>query len=427
MTLFFIFAALLVALCLAWLLLGLFRSGHSSTDQEAVNITLARERRATLDEALANGSIDQATHDYEREQLEYDLAADLKLESERTPPKSGHIAAAIIVAIFVPVTAGTLYLQLGNPAAITQTDNPPQTAAGADGQAPSLVDLLPQLEARLAAAPDDVNGWRLLGRSYLSVNEFARAQSAFEKALALEENDVPTLAQLAEAIAMTRDGDLSGESLRYLERANSIDPDNEHALWLLAIARQQTGDHQSALDGFDRLASISKDNPEALATIEQMRARSMDAMAGGVATTGQPAAETAMESTTDSVNQRRAEPQAGTVASVQVSVTLSEAAKAAAGDESAVFIYARASKGPPMPLAVSRITVADLPITVTLDDSMAMIPNMTLSAFPSVTIGARISPTGNPLAQSGDWFAEQNDILVNETDSVSLTIDTQTP
>ena len=80
-----------------------------------------------------------------------------------------------------------------------------------------------------------------------------------------------------------------------------------------------------------------------------------------------------------------------------------------------------------MPLAVSRITVGDLPVTVTLDDSMAMIPNMTLSAFPSVTIGARISPTGNPLAQSGDWFAEQNNILVNDTDSVSLTIETQTP
>ncbi len=88
MTLFFIFAALLVALCLLWLLFGLFRPGHSSIDQEAVNITLARERRTTLEEALANGSIDQATHDYEREQLEYDLAADLKMESERTPPKS---------------------------------------------------------------------------------------------------------------------------------------------------------------------------------------------------------------------------------------------------------------------------------------------------------------------------------------------------
>lgn len=427
MTLFFIFAALLVALCLVWLLLGLFRSGHSSTDQEAVNITLARERRATLDEALANGSIDQATHDYEREQLEYDLAADLKTESERTPPKNGHIAAAIIVAIFVPVTAGTLYLQLGNPAAITQAGNSPQSTVGASGQAPSLANLLPQLEERLSTAPDDVNGWRLLGRSYLSVNEFTKAQSAFEKALALEENDVPTLAQLAEAIAMSKDGDLSGEPLRYLERANGIDPDNEHALWLLAIARQQAGDHQSALEGFDRLASMSQDNPDALATIEQMRARSLETMAGGAATTAQPAAETATESTPDSENHTSAEPQAGTAASVQVNVMLSEAAKAAAGDESAVFIYARASEGPPMPLAVSRITVRDLPVTVTLDDSMAMIPNMTLSAFPSVTIGARISPTGNPLAQSGDWFAEQNDILVNETDSVSLIIETQTP
>lgn len=425
MTLFFISAALLVALCLVWLLFGLFRSGHSSTDQEAVNITLARERRATLDEALANGSIDQATHDYEREQLEYDLAADLKTHSERTPARSGHVAAAIIVAIFVPVTAGTLYLQLGNPAAITQADNPPQNAARTDTQAPSLADLLPQLEARLATSPDDVNGWRLLGRSYLSVNEFDKARNAFEKALALDENDVPTLAQLAEAIAMARDGDLSGESLTYLEQANALDPDHEHTLWLLAIARQQAGDHANALKGFDRLASMSQGNPEALATIDQMRARSQEAMAGssGAESIPAPTAEPAAEPQ----DQTNATPPASAGASVQVSVTLSEAAKNAADVDNAVFIYARASQGPPMPLAVSRITVGDLPVTVTLDDSMAMIPNMTLSAFPSVTIGARVSPSGNPLAQSGDWFAEQDDILVNETDSVSLTIGTQTP
>ena len=104
-----------------------------------------------------------------------------------------------------------------------------------------------------------------------------------------------------------------------------------------------------------------------------------------------------------------------------------DAAQAAASGDNTVFIYARASQGPPMPLAVSRVSVSDLPTTVTLDDSMAMIPDMRLSAFPSVTIGARISPSGNPLAQSGDWFAEQNDIPVEETGSISLTIDTQTP
>lgn len=432
MIMFFISAALLVALCLAWLLYGLFRSGHSDTDQEAVNITLARERREVLDNALADGSIDQASYDYEREQLEYDLASDLKLESERTATrKTGNVAAAVVVAIFVPVAAGALYLQLGNPTAINQVDAPP---VADNSQAPALADLLPQLEQRLATSPDDVEGWRLLGRSYLSVNEFAKARSAFEKALALDENDVATLAQLSEAIAMQQEGDLSGEPLAYLERANALNPDHEHTLWLLAIARQQAGDHTAALQGFDRLASMSQGNPEALDTIDQMRNRSLEAMSI-VAGVNPPTTDNAEQSTTDSATNPAQQnttddptnDQAVAGASIQVSVSLSEAALEAVATDSAVFIYARASEGPPMPLAASRVTVSDLPITVTLDDSMAMIPAMTLSAFPSVSIGARVSATGNALAQSGDWYGEVSDVIVADTDEISLTIETQTP
>ncbi|MGQ7845060.1 c-type cytochrome biogenesis protein CcmI [Granulosicoccus sp. 3-233] len=448
MIMFFISAALLVALCLAWLLYGLFRSGHSSTDQEAVNITLARERRQVLDDALADGSIDQASHDYEREQLEYDLASDLKLESERKATrKTGNIAAAVVVAIFVPVAAGALYLQLGNPTAITQVDAP-QPAANA--QAPALADLLPQLEQRLATSPDDIEGWRLLGRSYLSVNEFARARSAFERALALDEDDVATLAQLSESIAMQQDGDLAGEPLSYLERANALDPDHEHTLWLLAIARQQAGDHEAALQGFDRLTAMSRDNPDALATIDQMRSRSLAALSAntdtqspavgadapsetgtsgtsgtaGIADTAGTIDAPSTASTDDSTNGTTA---TNNEASIRVSVSLSEAALNAVSADSAVFIYARASEGPPMPLAARRVAVSDLPITITLDDSMAMIPGMTLSSYPSVTVGARVSASGNALAQSGDWFGEVSEILVADTDELTLTIEQQTP
>ena len=254
MTQFFILAALLVLLSLGWLLFGLFRSKGPSTDQEAVNITLARERLATLEAALADSSIDQPTFDYEREQLEYDLAADLQPEGHSSTRKGGHIFAAILVGIFVPIAAGALYLQLGNPAAITQARNAALDTAGTAGSggnegqnAPAVADLLPQMEERLNQSPDDIEGWRLLGRSYLSVGEFSKARNAFEKAVALDELDAPTLAQFAEAIAMTQQGDLSGEALQYITKANELDPENEHALWLLSIARQQAGDHESAM------------------------------------------------------------------------------------------------------------------------------------------------------------------------------------
>lgn len=427
MTIFFICAALLVVICLLWLLTGLFRANRTSTDQEAVNIALARERRVTLDAAIADGSIDQTTYEYEREQLEHDLASDLRPESQQpTTHRNGQIAAAVLVAVFVPIAAGALYLHLGNPAAITQShsaevatssqngSNAQNAATGA--QAPALADLLPQLEERLSNSPDDLDGWRLLGRSYLSVNEFGRAQAAFEKALALDDNDVTTMAQLAESIAMSREGDLTGEPLTLLTRSNQLDPSHEHTLWLLSIARQQVGDHEGALAGFDQLAIIAKDNPQAQSTIEQMRSRSVQALSVN------PGRQTNEENANNTVPDTQ-QPQA----SISVTVSLNESAQASANPEHAVFIYAKASNGPPMPLAVSRITVKDLPTTVTLDDSMAMIPTMKLSSFENVTVGARVSASGNPIAQSGDWFSEQRNINVEDVSQVTLTIDQQAP
>jgi len=107
--------------------------------------------------------------------------------------------------------------------------------------------------------------------------------------------------------------------------------------------------------------------------------------------------------------------------------TISDTAAAGSSAEQSVFIYASATRGPPMPLAVVRLSVQDLPTTVVLDDTQAMIPTMKLSSFDDVTIGARVSKSGNPIAQTGDWFNETESVSVADTPSVTLVIDQQTP
>lgn len=417
MTLFFISAALLVLLLLGWLLFGLFRTGAESTDQEAVNITLARERRETLDVALADGAIDQASYDYERGQLEHDLAADLNAEGGPSTRKGGHMGAAVLICTFIPITAGALYLHIGNPGAINQ----PLTAPAAElDETQNVADMLPEMEQRLSEQADDVDGWRLLGRSYLSIGDFTGARRALEKALSLDDQHVPTITQLAESIAMTQQGDLSGEPLLYINKAYAIDPDNEHALWLLSIAQQQANEHTSAMQGFDRLIELAAGNTEALATINQMRSRSVEALSGTSPTQNNMAqVEPAANDPNDAADAEQV--------SISVSVTLSAQARAASSDEQSVFVYATATNGPPMPLAVSRLTIKDLPATITLDNSMAMIPDMTLSAFPLVTVGARISTTGEAIAQSGDWFNEAIEIDPLTVNDIDLIIDQQKP
>ncbi|MGH8172484.1 MAG: c-type cytochrome biogenesis protein CcmI/CycH, partial [Rhodanobacteraceae bacterium] len=86
------------------------------------------------------------------------------------------------------------------------------------------------------------------------------------------------------------------------------------------------------------------------------------------------------------------------------------------------FVFARAASGPPMPLAVQRLKAAQLPITVTLDDSMSMMPAMTLSKFAQVVVGARVSKSGNATPQSGDLQALSPAIENTRTTPVEISI-----
>ncbi len=107
-----------------------------------------------------------------------------------------------------------------------------------------------------------------------------------------------------------------------------------------------------------------------------------------------------------------------------MTVSLSQAIRHLASENDAVFVYAKAMNGPPMPLAVKRITVRDLPANVTLSDDDAMIASMKLSSFDQIIVGARVSKSGNPVAQEGDLFIEiggvdSNDLPPDLTLSIS--------
>jgi cytochrome c-type biogenesis protein CcmI len=88
-----------------------------------------------------------------------------------------------------------------------------------------------------------------------------------------------------------------------------------------------------------------------------------------------------------------------------------------------LFVFAKAAQGPPMPLAIARLTAAQLPASVTLTDAMSMMPNLTLSKFPQIVLGARISKSGNAIAQSGDFQTLSAAVSNYQADPIPLTID----
>lgn len=428
MTLFFLLAALLVVAALAALLAGPLLARRQGGDDElrAANVALARERRAELAAARASGAIDAATHALELERLERALADDLAAEGPARR-RDGTLSATLLVALFVPIAAGSLYLGLGEPAAIDRAGEAVAVAdaagRGAGDGLPPVTELLPRLEQRLAESPGDVDGWRLLGRSYLAVERFDEAARALGRAVALDGDDVATLGQLAEALAMGAGGALAGEPVALLERVLERDPDDPQGLWLRAIAHQQAAEHTDALALFGRLRAVMAGDAEAIAAIDAMAARSRAASGSAPS-----AADGTRPSAPADAGGAGAAPAASATAEtgearVRLRVALSEAARADVEPGHGVFVYARASEGPPTPLAVARYTVADLPVEVTLDEGMAMMPSASLAGSDTVTVGARVAKTGDARGAPGDWYAERDGVAVGAESVVELVID----
>jgi len=234
---------------------------------------------------------------------------------------------------------------------------------------------------------------------YTQIGTPAAIDPSLNVAGSATDRDMPSMPEL-----------IAGLSL--LEQAYALDARHEQTLWLLGVARQQAGRHVEALTLLGTLRAIASagGNTEAVATIDQYAARSQAELGQPSGATSESASESASGTTSGAdtdTNQPApsADPGAPGV-SLTVTVSLSDAATEELAPDTPVFVFARAANGPPMPLAVQRLTVADLPVTITLDETMAMIPNMTLAAFPEVIVGARASLSGQPTAASGDWSLE---------------------
>ncbi len=113
--------------------------------------------------------------------------------------------------------------------------------------------------------------------------------------------------------------------------------------------------------------------------------------------------------------------------SVVVKVSLDQSLDQQVSADDTVFILARAVNGPRMPLAVARKTVKDLPVEVRLDDSMAMMPSMKLSNFRTVELIARVSKSGNAIAQSGDLVGKNGPLSLPVTEPVAISISQRMP
>jgi len=373
-------------------------------ERRRANLDIYREQIRDLERDLTAGTLSREQYEKDREELSRRMLEDVQADTEVPTVDGGNmarVAPALAIAALFPIVAVLIYAQIGAPGALNpdalKTAAPHAGQQFTQEQVEQMVTLLAQ---RMEKEPDNLEGWVLLGRSYAAMGRYPEAATALRHAAQLKANDPNLLADYADALAMASGQKLDGEPLKLIDQALAIEPHHQKSLALAGTGAFERGDYADAVKYWERLLKTvppESDGARSIQTsIDEARTR-----AGGNAPKAAqaPEAPTAAQAKQRAPREASATGSAGRIAGV-VSLAPSLAAKAAPDDT--LFVYARAVQGPPIPLAVQRFRAKDLPASFSLDDSMAMAPEMTLSKLPNVMVLARISKSGNAMPQSGD-------------------------
>lgn len=278
---------------------------------------------------------------------------------------------AVGIAVIVLASGALLYRIVGTPQALDPANLAmPET----------LGDAIAQLEAELERNPDQAEGWRLLGQALQREGQSAKARDAYAKASTLAPDDADIASEAAQARAFADDRRLfDAQAVALLQRALRLKPDHQRARWFLGIAQRQGGDNAAAAATWEPLLALVD-----AATAASLR-KEIDAARNAAGMSPLPAVTS-------------------TATSLQVKIALDPAfaARVRLRGDASVFVIARAPDGPPMPVAVEKHSVSELPLTVVLDDGDSLMPTSKLSQLREVELVARLSETGEGNRQEGD-------------------------
>lgn len=419
--LFFVFIAVALAFVLPPLLRREVAPGQQGgrVDRKEANVAIYYDQLAELKADLDSGELDAALYEDARREIEKRLSEDVPAEPAPVAAAEAGRRLGYVLAGAIPVLAIAMYVGLGSPEALLASRAEAPAAAQGQHDAASMIATL---EAKLKAKPDDAAGWYMLARSYAATGKFAEAARAFGKASELFPEDARLLADYADALAMAQGQNLQGKPQELIDRALKLNPNEEKAVNLAASAAYQRKDFAQAALYWRQLlklippdAEFVKDIVAAIQDAETLAAGSGGM--GSMGSMGKPDAKGGAD--------EKSKPQQGAV-SISGTVTVSKDLVAKVGPTDKVFIFAQAPQGPRMPIASVKIDSKQLPYHFTLDDKVSMSPSDKLSNHAEVTISARVSKSGQAMAQSGDLQGKTGPVKLGQQ-GVAIVIDTVVP
>lgn len=426
-----IFIAIAIALVVVALVLVVWplvrgTNDDGLTQRKADNLAILRQQYAELEAEHKAGRVSDDEYEETRSEIETRVLEESKDPDDVVPLKKGRqgVYAAFALVVLIPVTSFLLYLELGSPIAMdpdfTRQQEQMQKMSGQHSAA-ELTEQVKFLEERLKEHPDNADGWMMLARTSAAVKDWAKSSHAFEQVNRLVPDNADVLADWADVMAASQQGNLEGRPKELIEKALAVDPQHWKALALMGTLCFNKADYEGAVKYWSRmLAGVEQGSEEWRQIMENIeharRAGGLppDPSIGSIELKNAPSAQN--------------QPAAAANAVITGEVDVSPEMKAKIRPEDTVFVFARPVEGSKMPVAFTKYQGKDLPVKFRLDAQSQMGMGMkTLADVSEVIVGARVSRTGNFMPASGDLEGEADSKVAVGTQGVRVVITRQIP
>ncbi|MCL1091767.1 c-type cytochrome biogenesis protein CcmI [Shewanella profunda] len=413
MTTFWIFIALVVLVSLTLIWIPHFRQQKLLRTEEAgvrrqTNLELFNERLATLEKELSEELLDQTEFDALKKELEISLLQDIQQAGDdslvnQIKPKT--ILWPSIMSVGLLAISGYLYQHLGAFENIGAAQ-PASPHAGMD-TAQIMGQRIQAIEAQVQAEPENSQAWFSLGHAYVSANQFDKAIAAFDKVMDLVGKHAELLGPKATAMYYKAGQQMTPQIQALIDESLAMDPQDPSTLLLVGMNSFFIADYKKAITSWQTILDSDRTDVDRAALMNAIETANLRMQAE---TSGMP---------DDDVHKQAAVSKK----SVSIAISISPELAAKASPEDTIFVFARATEGPKVPLAATKVSASALPVTVTLDDSTGMGGDAKLSQATSVEVIAVLSKNGNIKPQAGDIQGKISKVVVGET--ASLVLDTQ--
>jgi cytochrome c-type biogenesis protein CcmH len=389
---FWLAVGLLLLVGTAFLLIPVLRGrrAQAEEDRTALNVALYQERLAELTAQRDAGTLTGEQFDAGQAEAARELLADTEGAGNGRGRLLGK-ALPLLIALALPGLTFGLYWHWGASQALAAMQD-----------RPTIDQMTARLEQAVKDNPDSAEAWYYLGRIYMGNGDAGKSAMAYEHAVRAAGRAPELLGLWAQALYFAADKQWSAQMQALTDEALKADPNEATSLGLLGIAAFEEERFADAIDYWQRLSAQMPAEDPARASIQVGIDRAREQMQAA----GQPAPG-------EVVNK--------SMAVIRVSVDLAPTLKSKVQPGDTVFVFARAASGPPMPLAVKRLTVADLPAKVELSDKDAMMEQLKLSSFPQIQLVARVSRSG--VATQGEWVGRGQPIASSTSEPQQLLID----